>query len=168
MGKPSADSKREEKEEEIIADSFEFDEDGNMIENDPVTKSRLRALDPLINPNPPVHAPFFPADKLPSWWLTICTPNHNAFVTPPMRIHDLLTKKTCTFQFAAPNNAGIVPLGMQLRSDSIIGADFDIQCAFKVTSLKEPIKEEQWELTDDSDGSIDNPFANDESSQDEE
>ena len=144
------------------AETFEFDEDGNFIKHeDPASKKRLRALDPLSNPNPPVHAPYFPLDKRPSWWVCLCSVDLNDAICPPLRLHDLVDNKTVTLQFAAPRQHGNVRLAILVKSDSLIGADVEHKCSFQVVQEKEPHKEESWDLTDDSESAIDNPFTQD-------
>ena len=133
------------------AETFEFDEDGNLISHEDVaSKKRLRALDPLSNPNPPVHAAYFPLDKRPSWWVCLCSVDFHAAICPPFRLHDLVDNKTVTLQFAAPKQPGHVRLAVLVKSDSLIGADVERKCSFQMVQEKEPHKEESWELTDDS------------------
>ena len=144
------------------AETFEFDEDGNLIEHgDPASKKRLRALDPLSNPNPPVHAAHFPLDKRPSWWVCICSADLSTPICAPLRLHDLVDNKTVALQLSAPSQHGNMRVAVLIKSDSLIGADVERKCSFQIVQEREPHKDESWDITDDSEAGIDNPFTQD-------
>ena len=154
----SGEAKEEANLIEETLEQFEWDEDGQMVEK----KAASSPDDLLTNPNPPVHAPYFPVDKRPSWWVCLCSVSGRDAICPPKRIHDLTDTKTVTLQFPAPRDTGLMQLAVLVKSDSILGADLDMRCNFRVTDAprnQEP--EERWVLTDESDSGKANPFMQD-------
>lgn len=161
---PSAEQQQGTKEVEEEAESFEFDEDGVLIEHEQSSSPRLRALEPLVNPNPPVHAPHFPVDKRPSWWVILCTADMSSAIVPPIRLHDMSGRRTVPLQFPAPHHAGAVKLAVLVRSDSLLGTDQERKVVLTITPRpaskdgKETSEEEDWGLTSGSDSAAENPF----------
>lgn len=100
--------------------SIEFDEDGNVSEGG---KVRFATQDEVVNRLAPVHAPHFPIDKRPGWWVVLMTRNMSHMVSPPVRVNDLIDRKTVSFQFAAPPRPGKYPFTLIVRSDCMLGLD---------------------------------------------
>ena len=100
--------------------SFEFDEDGNLLEGGRV---KFTSQDEVNERLAPVHAPHFPVEKRPGWWVVLMTRNLSHMIAPPVRVNDLIDKKTVSFQFAAPPRAGKYPFTLLVRSDCLLGVD---------------------------------------------
>jgi translocation protein SEC63 len=161
----SSDSQKEnlstkpEVEDEVIDsdEGMEFDEDGNLVD---ICKKSKILVDKRGNPNDPVHAPYYPVEKKPFWWVVICNRVGTSFVTIPLKVSELAmnTSKTVTLQFEAPPKAGTVPLKIIVRSDALLGADIETDCELKVVadSKKEKVT---WDISgeedNDEDGSPD-------------
>ncbi|KAI9028603.1 Sec63 Brl domain-containing protein [Hyaloraphidium curvatum] len=59
----------------------------------------------------PVHAPFWPAEKRPGWWVFLAAPGGPPrIVSGPAKITDLADTKTVRLQFQAPPNPGTFQL----------------------------------------------------------
>jgi len=83
----------------------------------------------------PVHAPFFPGEKIEGWWLILGEPERNKlFAIKKVNF----TKPTImsALEFEAPS-AGRYKAMLYLMSDSFIGCDQEFQVTFKVASPQE-------------------------------
>lgn len=127
-------------------ETFEFDEDGNLIED-----ANKKLTKPHDLP-PPVYCPRFPALKRPVWWVSLVNKNNTNFVTVPVKVTDLVDKKTVTLQLPSPPRAMPVSLLVVVRSDSIIGADVTKEVSFTVHPASEaasPSGSEEWDISGD-------------------
>lgn len=112
--------------------AFEFDEDGNITEGG---KVRFATQDEVLNRLAPVHAPYFPVDKRPGWWVILMTRNMSHMVAPPVRVNDLIDRKTVSLQFAAPPRPGKYPFTLIVRSDCLLGIDIQREVDLNVVPL---------------------------------
>ncbi|KAG0376519.1 secretory subunit [Mortierella sp. AD032] len=97
---------------EGVEDSEE-DEDGNIK---PKKEDKT--------PAPNVHAPHFPGEKKPFWWVVLGDHKNNRIVVAPTKITDVTSKpKTIRIQFQSPPRAGQYSFNLFIKSDSILGAD---------------------------------------------
>jgi len=69
------------------------------------------------------HAPYFPIEKKPFWWIYLGDPKVNRIIVPPQKVTDIVTKKTIRIQFPGPPKAGTYTFSYYVRSDSFIGTD---------------------------------------------
>ena len=132
-------------ESQLLEDGMEFDEDGNLVD---LKKTRILA-DKRVNPSAPVHAPYFPLEKRPFWWVVLANRAVTSLVTLPVKVSDLVpgVPKTVTMQFEAPPKTGTIPLKLIVRSDSLLGADVDVDCELKI--VPEGKKERVvWNISD--------------------
>ncbi|KAI7817695.1 Sec63 Brl domain-containing protein, partial [Gamsiella multidivaricata] len=91
----------------------EEDEDGNIK---PKKESKTLA--------PSVHAPYFPGEKKPFWWIVLGDHKNNRIVVQPTKTTDITsTPKTIRIQFQAPPRAGQYSFNMFIKSDSVLGSD---------------------------------------------
>ncbi|KAF9924001.1 secretory subunit [Linnemannia zychae] len=91
----------------------EEDEDGNIK---PKKQDKTLA--------PPVHAPYFPGEKKPFWWVVLGDHKNNRIVVTPTKIADVTSKpKTIRIQFQSPPRPGQYSFNLFIKSDSILGAD---------------------------------------------
>ncbi|KAG6816910.1 hypothetical protein H0H87_001863 [Tephrocybe sp. NHM501043] len=78
-----------------------------------------------------VHAPYWPGERKPSWWIVLGDEKSNRVVVPPMKITDIpfarpnheRDYRSYKIQFQAPQNVGVFPWRMQLVSDSFVHED---------------------------------------------
>ncbi|KAH7051647.1 Sec63 Brl domain-containing protein [Linnemannia elongata] len=97
---------------EGVEDSEE-DEDGNIK---PKKEDKT--------PAPAVHAPHFPGEKKPFWWVVLGDHKNNRIVVAPTKIADVTSKpKTIRVQFQSPPRPGQYSFNLFIKSDSILGAD---------------------------------------------
>ncbi|KAF9141813.1 secretory subunit [Mortierella sp. GBA39] len=95
-----------------VEDSEE-DEDGNIK---PKKEDKT--------PAPAVHAPHFPGEKKPFWWVVLGDHKNNRIVVAPTKIADVTSKpKTIRVQFQSPPRPGQYSFNLFIKSDSILGAD---------------------------------------------
>ncbi|KAG0213313.1 secretory subunit [Mortierella sp. NVP41] len=97
---------------EGVEDSEE-DEDGNIK---PKKEDKT--------PAPAVHAPYFPSEKKPFWWIVLGDHKNNRIVVAPTKITDVMSKpKTIRIQFQSPPRPGQYSFNLFIKSDSTLGAD---------------------------------------------
>ncbi|KAG0258354.1 secretory subunit [Mortierella polycephala] len=91
----------------------EEDEDGNIK---PKKESKLIA--------PAIHAPYFPGEKKPYWWVVLGDQKNDRIVVSPTKVTDITSEpKTIRIQFQSPPRPGEYSFNMFIKSDSILGAD---------------------------------------------
>ncbi|KAI8583462.1 hypothetical protein K450DRAFT_223807 [Umbelopsis ramanniana AG] len=83
-------------------------------------KKEIKESDERISP---AHAPYFPGEKKPYWWVYLGDPKVNRIIVPPQKITDIVTKKTIKIQFPGPPKAGTYTFSYFVRSDSFVGTD---------------------------------------------
>ncbi|KAF8942508.1 secretory subunit [Haplosporangium gracile] len=97
---------------EGVEDSEE-DEDGNIK---PKKEDK--------SPAPAVHAPYFPGEKKPYWWVVLGDHKNNRIVVAPTKVADVTSKpKTIRVQFQSPPRPGQYSFNLFIKSDSLLGAD---------------------------------------------
>lgn len=144
----SEDTEKDDKMEEDV-ETFEFDEDGNLIE-DP--SKRITTINSLPTP---VYCPRFPNVKRPIWWVALVNKSNTDFVAPPVKVTDLVDKKTITLQIQAPPKPMNVAMQLVIKCDSVLGSDVAKDIHFTVYPASEvpasPI--EKWDISgDEGDG----------------
>ncbi|KAK3828562.1 MAG: Sec63 Brl domain-containing protein, partial [Benniella sp.] len=130
----NADVEEEEESKKSDADALfegevdsEEDEDGNIK---PKKESTT-----LV---PPAHAPYFPGDKKPYWWIVLGDHKNNRIVVAPAKVTDISsTSRTIRIQFQAPPRPGEYSFNLFVKSDSIVGADVVKQMTLKVLDVSE-------------------------------
>ncbi|KAI9190814.1 Sec63 Brl domain-containing protein [Polychytrium aggregatum] len=100
-----------------------------------------------------VHAPYFPADKKPVWWVIMGDAKHNRLICMA-KVTDLsLTNPgKARLQFQAPPRAGSMTFTIQVKSDSYIGCDGTIEITLHVSedAEEEEIEDDISEPDEDS------------------
>lgn len=138
-GKPSSVVPDLEKE----VQTFEFDEDGNLLDDPGKKLSSFSAADIK-----PIYCPRFPTVKRPSWWVMLVNKNNTNFVATPIKIHDLVDSKTVTLQFPAPPRPMPVSLLLVVKSDSVVGVDLVQEVKFTVVAPSpDAAPVERWEIS---------------------
>ncbi|KAH8555826.1 Sec63 Brl domain-containing protein [Umbelopsis sp. PMI_123] len=107
------------------------DEHGEHVDED--DDEALDAVDAIIEGKKEIkesnerinaaHAPYFPGEKKPYWWVYLGDPKVNRIIVPPQKITDVVTKKTIKIQFPGPPKAGTYTFSYYVRSDSFVGTD---------------------------------------------
>ncbi|KAI8361337.1 Sec63 Brl domain-containing protein [Mortierella sp. GBAus27b] len=87
---------------------------------------------------PPVHAPYFPGDKKPFWWIVLGDRKNNRIVVSPTKVTDIgPTPKTIRIQFQSPPRPGEYSFYLFIKSDSILGSDAVEEMHLKVLDVSE-------------------------------
>ena len=74
-------------------------------------------------PSPLAHAPYFPCEKKPCWWIFIADEKLNAIIADPVKVSDIVTSKTIKLMFQAPPQPNIYTYTAFIKCDSYIGTD---------------------------------------------
>lgn len=140
-------------EEEV--QTFEFDEDGNLLDEPG------RKVGKTLTAARPIYCPYFPNVKRPNWWVTLVNKNHTNFVATPVKIFDLADSKTVTLQFPAPPKPMSVSMLLVVKSDAVVGTDIVKEVKFNVVPQQDHSPSERWDISgDENDQTV--PFADDE------
>ncbi|KAG6890192.1 hypothetical protein C0992_002849 [Termitomyces sp. T32_za158] len=87
-----------------------------------------------------IHAPYWPAERRPSWWIVLGDDKTNRIVVPPTRITDIpfaqphheRDYRSYKIQFQAPPNVGVFTWKVQLVSDSFVNEDTSREITLKI------------------------------------
>ncbi|KAF9438192.1 secretory subunit [Entomortierella beljakovae] len=105
----------------------EEDEDGNIK-----TKKQAKVTAPAT------HAPYFPGEKKPYWWVVLGDHKNNRIVVAPTKVTDITsTPKTIRIQFQAPPRPGQYYFNLFVKSDSILGSDVTKDMTLNVLDASE-------------------------------
>ncbi|KAL7750047.1 secretory subunit [Sorochytrium milnesiophthora] len=121
-----AEGKLKDEDDDDKVDSLELEGEG-----DGVTMRRKADSDKLKL----VHAPRFPNAKRPFWWVFIGNVMNNRVINAS-KVTDLAEKKTIRIQFQAPQQQGVFPFSVFIKSDTWIGADMRLDIQMKVEEPK--------------------------------
>ncbi|KAI9221154.1 hypothetical protein BC828DRAFT_405175, partial [Blastocladiella britannica] len=100
------------------------------------------------------HAPRFPADKRPGWWVFIGNLGANRVITP-LRVSDLEDRKTLKLQFQAPGQPGTYPFSVFIKSDHWVGADMRLDVQMKVDPPRQDaVVEDDDDISDPEEDTI--------------
>ncbi|CAJ0847075.1 4504_t:CDS:10 [Entrophospora sp. SA101] len=90
-----------------------------------------------------VHAPYLARDKKPYWWIFMADEKHDRIIIEPVKVTDIVTKRTFKFQFQAPREPGLYSFTFYFKSDSYFGADIKKDMKLDVKDFSElPPQEE--------------------------
>ncbi|KII96122.1 hypothetical protein PLICRDRAFT_170703 [Plicaturopsis crispa FD-325 SS-3] len=86
------------------------------------------------------HAPYWPGNRKPSWWLVLADDKSNKIVVPPMKISDVPYSdpaserdyRSYKLQFQAPQGTGLFTWRIYLVSDTFIGEEVTKDLALKI------------------------------------
>ncbi|KND05036.1 uncharacterized protein SPPG_00716 [Spizellomyces punctatus DAOM BR117] len=103
---------------------------------------------------PLVHAPYFPAEKRPVWWVYFGDMKQNRLITIG-KVSDLINEKTIRLQFQAPPRPGQWAFQVFVKSDSHIGCDALCELKLVVEPPEAaPLQEEEDDISEPEDDSI--------------
>ncbi len=134
--------------EEDEVTTFEFDEDGNLLDDAPAAGGRQPAAGGAAQGARPVYCPRFGATKRPTWWVALVNKNNTNFVAGPIRVTDLVDTKKVVLQFAAPPRPITVPINLVVRGDCALGGGLTREVKFTVVPATAAV-EEEWDISGD-------------------
>lgn len=70
-----------------------------------------------------VHAPHYPANKKPYWWVIFGDIRNGGIISSPEKVTNVAGDVHVKFQFQAPPRTGIYPFQVYIKSDSYLGLD---------------------------------------------
>jgi translocation protein SEC63 len=76
------------------------------------------------------HAPYFPCEKKPCWWIVMASEKRGVVVRDPVKVHGISTSKVIKIAFPVPPHAGVYSYTVFIKCDSYIGTD--LKKEFKV------------------------------------
>ncbi|KAF9468774.1 translocation protein sec63 [Collybia nuda] len=101
------------------------------------------------------HAPYWPGERKPSWWVVLSDEKTNRVVVPPMRITDVPFSQPTSdrnyrcykIQFQAPQGTGVFTWKVQVISDTFVGEDVSRDISLKiedasVLNTEEPLEDD--------------------------
>lgn len=91
-----------------------------------------------------VHCPYYPSHKFPSWWALLSTSKSQGLQCVPIRVNFIPATRdfsqdgaplfpSLVIQFSAPSSPGSAAYSLDLKCDSLVGADFHLD--IKVLSM---------------------------------
>ncbi|KAH9921565.1 DnaJ-domain-containing protein [Epithele typhae] len=86
------------------------------------------------------HAPYWPANRKPSWWVVLADVKSNKVVVPPMKIQDVpvadaargVDYRAYKMQFQAPQNVGLFTWKVFVLSDTFVGDEAVQEITLKI------------------------------------
>ncbi|RDB15649.1 Translocation protein sec63 [Hypsizygus marmoreus] len=109
------------------------------------------------------HAPYWPGERKPSWWLVLADEKSNRVVVPPMKITDIPLSRpnqdrdyrSYKVQFQAPQGVGLFTWKVLLVSDTFVGEDVSRDMPLKIEDIstlnaEEPTEDEISEPDEDT------------------
>ncbi|KAF5322656.1 hypothetical protein D9619_001280 [Psilocybe cf. subviscida] len=88
------------------------------------------------------HAPFWPGNRKPSWWIVLADDKTNRIVVPPMKISDIpyanpeadgdKDYRSYKVQFQGPPNTGLFTWKVYIVSDTFIGEEASVDIQLKI------------------------------------
>lgn len=112
---------------------------------------------------PLAHAPFFPRDHHPSWYVFLADVRQGKIVVPPQPITSFDTDPkdfgvvTVKMQFQAPPSEGEYPFTMMCISDSYIGIDTQMQVTLEIAQGEQGGWEDVDEISEPDEGVLSPP-----------
>ncbi|TFK66638.1 hypothetical protein BDN72DRAFT_799683 [Pluteus cervinus] len=99
------------------------------------------------------HAPFWPANRKPSWWIVLADDKSGRVVVPPMKISDVpfanpkedRDYRSYKLQFQAPPNTGLFTWKIYIVSDSFVGEEISRDIVLKIDDASVLAAEDQPE-----------------------
>ncbi|KAJ3745376.1 Sec63 Brl domain-containing protein [Lentinula detonsa] len=98
------------------------------------------------------HAPYWPENRKPSWWLILADDKSSRVVVPPMKINNVpfsdpsagdRNYRTYKMQFQAPQNPGVYTWKIYLVSDTYVGEEVSKNMTLKIDDVSALNADEQ-------------------------
>lgn len=114
---------------------------------------RRSAAEEGVVPTPLAHAPHFPKNRKPTWYILVGDHKLDRIFVPPIKFTDLGPNATRTVRltFQAPNGPGLYTFQAYVMNDSFVGTDIQkaMRMVVEVPSAGlEPAPEEEDEISD--------------------
>ncbi|KAF5363456.1 hypothetical protein D9756_000996 [Leucocoprinus leucothites] len=104
------------------------------------------------------HAPFWPGERKPSWWIVLADDKLNRVVVPPFKLTDVpfanpnaehdRDYRSYKIQFQAPQNVGIFTWKIYLVSDTFVGEDVTKDIVLKIEEPQAVEEADEDEISD--------------------
>jgi len=96
------------------------------------------------------HAPHWPANRKPNWWIILADPRTNRSVIPPIRVSDVPfgVARAYKCKFNGPPGLGVFAWRVIVVSDTFIGEDVHQDLALKVEAVPENQPGDEDEISD--------------------
>jgi len=123
-------------EEDLFAtNDFELDLDDEKLDPSAAKKGAANNL------HVPAHAPYYPSEKSPVWWVLLGNAEQNRMATPPVRITDLQEGKVkiVRMQLQAPD-VGEYDLHAYVLCDSWVGCSEDCEVKVNLSETETHLK----------------------------
>ncbi|VDB86774.1 unnamed protein product [Peniophora sp. CBMAI 1063] len=90
------------------------------------------------------HAPHWPGQRKPSWWIVLADPRQHRAVIPPQKITDIPFGKSRAYKlkFNGPPGTGVFPWRIMVVSDTFIGEDVSTDITLRVEEVSDAQDEE--------------------------
>jgi len=106
--------------------------------------------------NSTAHAPHWPTDRRPSWWVVLGDPKSGKVVVPPMKITDVPyadvsqpdVYRSYKLQFQAPPNVTSFPWRVYIVSDTFVGEEVAQEITLRIDDIS-VLEEQEANIEDD-------------------
>jgi len=136
--------------------NIKFNEDSD--EKFLISRSEMEELEDEQDVATAAHAPYWPGERKPSWWIVLADDKLNRIVVPPFKVTDVpyanpdaeheRDYRSYKIQFQAPQNTGMFTWKIYLVSDTFVGEEVTRDIVLKI---EEPQTVEQADDDDISD-----------------
>lgn len=93
------------------------------------------------------HAPYYPGEKKPCWWIFLGDPKVNRILVPHKKVTDVVDEETVKISFPGPPKPGVYTFSLFVKSDTYVGTDILQDIKLKV---QDPADLPEEEEVDDS------------------
>ncbi|OZJ06833.1 hypothetical protein BZG36_00066 [Bifiguratus adelaidae] len=127
----------------------EDDEDDEVIDDvDLLLQGKKKPnADPKEIAETLIHAPYYPLDKKPYWWIFLGDPRNGRIIVPPIKVTNLDPNQPIKIQFPGPPQPGTYNFAMYIISDSVVGTDIFMPLKMVVEDLSALPEEEEVDDT---------------------
>lgn len=89
------------------------------------------------------HAPYYPGEKKPCWWIFLGDPKVNRILVPHKKVTDVVDEETVKISFPGPPKPGVYTFSLFVKSDSYVGTDILQDIKLKVQDPSDLPEEEE-------------------------
>ncbi|KAF8655190.1 hypothetical protein AX16_003222 [Volvariella volvacea WC 439] len=115
------------------------------------SRKEVEDLPEHIKPSGYAHAPLWPGNRKPSWWLVLADDKSNRIVVPPLKITDVpysnpkedRNYRSYKLQFQAPPNVGLFTWKIYIVSDTFVGEEITRDITLKIDDVSALNADEQ-------------------------
>ncbi|KAJ8655692.1 hypothetical protein O0I10_008577 [Lichtheimia ornata] len=105
---------------------------------------------------PFAHAPYYPGEKKPYWWIFLGDPKVNRILYAPKKVTDVTEEQTVQISFPGPPKPGTYTFSIYVKSDTYVGTDImhDIKLRIHDKADLPPEEEVDDSISDPEEDSI--------------